>query len=85
MTDVTTGDALVAIAAEEPRALKLVGDILERNARSTSAGFEQLYESEKRAHAETRDLLASARETIATIEHRHQWLLGLVDHPDPQM
>jgi len=73
---VTAGDALAAIAEVEPGALKLVGDIMEFNARSLQHSFEQLYEGEKRAHERTKERLRLTQERLSLIESRVLWLLG---------
>lgn len=74
--EVTAGDALAVIAEHEPGALKLVGDIMEYNARANSGLLSSLLEGEQRAHERTRERLREANERLDLIERRHEWLLG---------
>lgn len=70
-----TGDALVQIAREGgSRALKLVGDIMERNHRETSHTFQVLYEDEVAKHKVTKEQLRLAEERLERIGERMAWL-----------
>lgn len=73
---VTTGDALVSIAEEDPDALKLVGDIMESNARQLDANFAMQLEGEQRAHEQTKGELRRAENELRDIKERIIWLLG---------
>lgn len=77
---VTAGDALAAIAEVEPSALKLVGDLMEYNARSQEWIFEQLFLGEQHAHEETKRRLDTALDRLDLIERRSAWLLGGPDY-----
>lgn len=76
MSEVTAGDALAVIAEVEPSALKMVGDIMEWNARATGDLFASLLEGERAAHEETRERLREANRRLAVIETRLLWVLG---------
>ena len=73
---VTAGDALVAIADLEPSALKLVGDIMDYNARCAKYTWEQLFLGEQNAHEQTKQRLAEANQRIWRMESRILWLMG---------
>lgn len=72
----TAGDALVEIANEDKGALKLVGDIMERNAEQAHTINQTLLEQEKRAHDETKRQLRKLQHALTDTEDRIQWLLG---------
>jgi hypothetical protein len=76
MTEATQGDALAAIASEDVDALKLVGDLMEYNARATAWGFEQAYLGEKDAHEQTKRRLTEANRQLHLIHRRIAWLFG---------
>jgi len=80
MTETTQGDALAAIAAEDVSALKLVGDLMEYNARANAWAMELAYEGEKYAHEQTRQRLAEANRQLDLMHRRVAWLFG---GPDP--
>ena len=73
---VTAGDALAVIAEVEPSALKMVGDIMEYNARSLEHTFEQLFLGEQHAHEQTKQELAQLRRRVWRMENRIMWLMG---------
>lgn len=79
---VTAGDALALIGEVEPSALKLVGDLMEYNARSLEWVFEQLYLGEKNAHEETKERLAALKRRVRLMEGRIMWLMGFDLHED---
>lgn len=74
--ETTQGDALASIAKEAPGALKLVGDLMERNSRDYVWNMEGLLEHEKAAHARTQARLDKALDRLALINERMNWLLG---------
>ena len=76
MSEPTQGDALAAIAEEDVGALKLVGDLMERNARDIAWAMEQAYEGEKAAHARTQAKLDAALDRLDLMEQRLAWLFG---------
>jgi len=78
--EVTAGDALEVIASVEPAALKLVGDLMDYNARSLAWSFEQLYLGEQYAHERTKERLREAEAQLALIGRRIDWLFGGPDH-----
>lgn len=79
--EVTPGDALAMIGAKSPESLKLVGDLMARNTRDAAWGLERAYEGEKHAHEQTQEKLAAAREQLAVMRYRMDWLMGLHDDP----
>jgi len=77
MSEVTAGDAAVAIAAEGgDSALKLMVDIMEHNAQGLADTYEQLYLGEKNAHERTQERLNAALDQLDLIHRRVAWLLG---------
>lgn len=76
--EVTASEALTLIAETEGgrEALKLVGDLMEHNTRSTIWAFEQAYEGEKISHEHTRERLREAHEQLDRIQRRLAWLAG---------
>lgn len=72
----TQGDALVAIGKEDVEALKLVGDIMERNAEATARSLNDALQMEQRAHEQTLQELREARHQLLQVRERFEWLLG---------
>lgn len=79
MNEVTAGDALALIGEVEPSALKLVGDLMQYNARSLEWQFEQLYLGEQHAHEQTKERLREAYAELDVIHRRLAWLGGADD------
>lgn len=84
-TEVTQGDALALIAEQEggPEALKLVGDLMAFNERSTSWALEQSYLGEKARADRLQAQVDRLNAKLDLIEWRHDFLMGRVDTPFP--
>lgn len=73
----TQGDAFVAIADEGgDGALKLVGDIMERNRVALDASLDLILEDEKQEHNMTRIALRDAKFHLNDMQERVAWLMG---------
>lgn len=74
--EMSSGEALVAIADGSPEALKMVGDIMDANERAHISQLEDQLVAEKREHGETRALLNEVRYLLHDMHERVGWLLG---------
>lgn len=75
--EMSQGDALAAIAADDPGALKLVGDIMRRNADEVIFSLEGQIESKDREIESLNRRLREEVEHNEMVSRRLLWVLGI--------